>query len=104
MSQSALRAELVARAKRMKPVKPKLIFGKYKGKTLAYVLRTDPEYILWMHHTVAKCYRPVGFEEAYKAVVAKGLRYIDHMDEQDLDMDDPTTFYQETHARQIADE
>lgn len=92
MIQSVTRAQIVDRAKKIKPVKPKFIFGKYKGKTLAWVAENDPEYVNWVFNNVAKIYWPVGLAEVRSSIV--------YTSDQDADPDD----LQERWARELADE
>lgn len=33
--------------------KQKLDFGKYTGKSIAFVLETDPSYLIWMHENTS---------------------------------------------------
>lgn len=63
MNQSVSRAELVARAAKMKKTKPKFCFGKYNGKTLDWVASNDPQYILWVRDNVSSQYWPVGLRQ-----------------------------------------
>lgn len=92
------REDIVKRASKMKPPKPKFGFGKHKGHLVETVLRSDPEYIVWAWRNVAKSYLPFGkdvFEQAYGFV--KDMEY--EYDDSD-EMDDPV----EQWARGIADE
>ena len=66
MNQSAYRAQLLAKAAKMKKPKAKFHFGKYNGRTLEHVAATDPQYIVWVHDNVARTYWPEGFMEAYR--------------------------------------
>ena len=63
MNQSVSRAELLAKAKRIKKSKPKFCFGKYNGKTLDWVADNDPQYILWVSNNVSSQYWPVGLRD-----------------------------------------
>ena len=90
MNQSAFRAELVAKAKKMKKPKPKFAFGKYNGKTLEYVAGADPRYIVWVHDNVSRQYWPEGFLEVYR----EAQFVAEDADEDEMD----------TWAREVADE
>lgn len=62
------RDELVKRASKMKPPKPKFAFGKYKGQFVETVLKKDPGYIVWCWRNVAKSYLPFNkdvYDQAY---------------------------------------
>lgn len=78
MNQSAFRAKLVAKAKKMKKPKPKFAFGKYNGKTLEYVAQVDPEYIVWVRDNVSRQYWPEGFLK-----VCREVQYSAEEDEMD---------------------
>lgn len=82
MNQSAFRAELVKRSKKMKPPKAKFRFGKHNGRTLDWVVENDPQYIVWVHDNVARSYWPAGFKEAYTTAF---YRATDDVDEDELD-------------------
>lgn len=86
MSQSALRAKFVERAKKIKPRRPKFEFGRHKGKTLTWVEANDPAYIDWVKHNVAKTYWPVGLREAYErvSVMDNDIDPMDMLDEIDF--------------------
>lgn len=62
MNQSVSRAELLAKAGKMKKTKPKFCFGKYNGETLDLVATNDPQYILWVRDNVSSQYWPVGLK------------------------------------------
>ena len=66
MNQSASRAELLAKAAKMKKPKAKFAFGKHNGRTLEWVADNDPQYIVWVHDNVARSYWPEGFLEVYR--------------------------------------
>jgi uncharacterized protein (DUF3820 family) len=61
------RDEIVAKAAKMVPPKPKFGFGKYKGRFVETVLNSDPGYIVWAWRNVAKTYLPFGKEVYDKA-------------------------------------
>lgn len=88
------RNELVKRAKGMKPPKPKFGFGKYRGRFVETVLKTDPGYIVWAWRNVPKSYLPFGkdvYEQAYETM--KDMEY----EEDDMGVLD-------SWARELADE
>lgn len=82
MNQSAFRAEMVEKGKGTKRSKPKFRFGKYNGRTLEWVSKNDPQYVVWVHDNVARSYWPVGFLEVYKESM---LRIEDVIEEDELD-------------------
>lgn len=93
MNQSAFRAEIVRRAKSMRPVRPKFAFGKYKGKTLEWVLANSPGYIVWVHDNVAKSYWPSGFDEAYRLAMVEIKRFAEEEELEDM-LEDWETFHE----------
>ena len=85
MNQSVSRAELLAKAAKMKKPKPKFAFGRYNGRTLECVVNNDPQYIVWVHDNVARSYWPEGFMEAYREA-----QFAVEEDREEMDgMDDP---------------
>ncbi len=66
MNQSATRAELLARAAKMKKPPAKFRLGKYNGRTLEWVAENAPGYMEWFHDNVSRSYWPEGFLEAYR--------------------------------------
>lgn len=55
--------KVVKAGAKVKLIKPKFAFGKYKGKTVAWVFKQDPDYIVWCYRTVSRSYWPKGFDE-----------------------------------------
>jgi hypothetical protein len=51
---SVSREEILQRARNMKVPELVFSFGKYKGKTAAWVLENDPGYIVWAWNTVSR--------------------------------------------------
>lgn len=96
MNQSVVRADIVARAKKMKVPKPKFHFGKYNRKTLQWVAEHDPQYIVWVGRNVCKSYWPLGLQQIYDDLKPFAHR----LEDEDADPDD----VMEQWARQIADE
>lgn len=68
MNQSAFRADIVARAAKMKMREPTFSFGKYSGKTLGWVAENYPSYIVWVYETVDRSRWPEGLKGVYRDV------------------------------------
>lgn len=89
MSGSVSRAELVARAKKMKKPRPKFVFGKYNGKSLDWVAEHDPQYIDWVFNNVSSQYWPVGLRSVHETLILE--------DSGDYDMDEAQELYEIFH-------
>lgn len=89
MSGSVSRAELVARAKKMKKPRPKFVFGKYNGKSLDWVAEHDPQYIDWVFNNVSSNYWPVGLRIVHETLI--------HEDADDYVMEEAQELYEIFH-------
>lgn len=89
MSEGVSRAELVAKAKKMKKPRPKFVFGKHNGKSLDWVAEHDPQYIDWVFNNVSSSYWPVGLRSVHETLILE--------DSGDYDMEEAQELYEIFH-------